>query len=331
MRLPPCLPLASFLLAPKLAILLQVSYEAMCDAIRSSTILVTWQAVPVPLAELDMAIQYTKSNTIAWAETVSEVKARVSSAVEAAVEPMSDNFLQPVIAAFQNPFDLDRSLKRFDTLPAHLAAVLARLVHLALDHAKPEVDALVRAALLQLYKTTNAARKPAILVNLFSELDSGIKASIICHIMQQLDPKTLTLGSGFALTEDTKVHNKRMQLLETLSGMEAAIEEISRYRHASQSSKYNWWDAADADQLLASEPVSPATVKKPGPAPKASNSAALHSSMPSLTASPPSLTASPQTVIVSSMQAGTGSNSNAATSSPAPAAAVPATGCHPSP
>ena len=201
----------------------------MCDAIRSSTISVVWQAAPVPLAELDMAIRYSNCNTVAWVETVNEIKAQVSSAVEAAVEPMSDNFLQPVIAAFLTPFELDKSLKRFDSLPAHLAAILAHLVHLALDHAKPEVDALVQAALLQLYKATNSSQKPSALVNLFCELDSSIKASIICHIIQQVNPKTMSLGSSFELTEEAGVHNTRVRRSERLRSLNAAFEDVCKY------------------------------------------------------------------------------------------------------
>ena len=126
--------------------------------------------------------------------------------------------------------------KRFDTLPAQLTAVLA---HLALHLAKSEVYALAQTALLQLYKGANSAHKPSLPVDIFSQLDSSVKACIICHIMQQVPDKTMILGSNFALTEEANVHDKRMRLSEMLSSMQAAIEEISQYKHAFHISTYS--------------------------------------------------------------------------------------------
>ena len=223
----PCSPVSPPHVAVKFHSTLQVDFEAICSAIRTTSVQVTKNS---QLSTLANHMTYHLWGTVAWAESMNKVEDKVSKAVRAALA--SDKYLQPVVEAFGAVFDKSSplKLKRFTSLKKLLQTeLLPSRVAEAKEAAAVVINDMVQKALQQLNYDCAAD-------DLFQKLDSGIRGCIIRQIIHHLKNRPLNLPESYILAEDDKVKRKRAKLTDKLSKIQTATDKILHIEDAISAS-----------------------------------------------------------------------------------------------
>lgn len=222
----PCSPVSPPLTV-KFHSTLQVDFEAICSAIRTTSVQVTKNS---QLSSLANHMTYHLWGTVVWAESMNKIEDKVSKAVRAALA--SDKYLQPVVEAFGAVFDKSSplKLKRFTSLKKLLQAeLLPSRVAEAKEAAAVVINDMVQKALQQLNYDCAAD-------DLFQKLDSGIRGCIIRQIIHHLKNRPLNLPESYILAEDDKVKRKRAKLTDKLSKIQTATDKILHIEDAISAS-----------------------------------------------------------------------------------------------